>query len=100
MMFKKAKAKSELAEAQSAKTRAELFTKELVVKDLLKQARALNISEAVVEEYAGKVGEKVEKWVRARGGVTEDDVNSIIAREIKKYNRDIAFIYENRGKII
>lgn len=99
-MFKKAKAKSKLAEAQSAKTRAELSTKELVVKDLLKQARALNISEAVVEEYAGKVGEKVEKWVRARGGVTEDDVNSIIAREIKKYNRDIAFIYENRGKII
>ena len=36
-MFKKAKAKSKLAEAQSAKTRAELFTKELVVKDLLKQ---------------------------------------------------------------
>lgn len=99
-MFKKAKVESELAEAQSAKTRAELFTKELVVKDLLKQAKALNISEAVAKEYADRVGEKVEKWVRARGGVTEDDVNSIIAREIKKYNRDIAFIYENRGKII
>ena len=99
-MFRKAKAESKKAEAVSGKTQAELSLKELVAKDLLKQARALNVSQAVVEKYAGAVAEKVERWVTARGKVTEDDINSKIAKEVKKYNRDIAFIYENRGKII
>lgn len=100
MVFRKAKANSKKAEAESAKTQAELSLKELVVKDLLKQARALNISKPATEKYASVVAERVEKWVLARGKVTEDDLNTIIAKEVKKYNRDIAFIYENRGKII
>lgn len=99
-MFRKAKAESKKAGAEYAKTKAEMCTKELVAKDILKQARALNISEAAVKEYADKVGNRVEKWVVARGKVTEADINSIIAKEVGKYNRDIAFIYENRGKII
>lgn len=92
-MFRKAKAKR-------TKTLAESFSKELVVKDLLKHARALNLSEAAVEKYANTVAEKVEKWVKARGGVTGDDVNALIAKEVKKYSEDLSFIYENRGKII
>ena len=106
-MFRKAKAASKKAiavskkaGAESSKTQAETFSKELVVKDIMKQARALNISQAAVEKYVDRVAEKVNGWVAARGKVTEDDINSIIAKEIKKYNRDIAFIYENRGKII
>ena len=99
-MFKKAKTESKKAGANSSKAVSGSFSKELVVKDILKQARALNIPQAAVEKYVDRVAEKVDGWVMARGKVTEDDINSIIAKEIKKYNRDIAFIYENRGKII
>ncbi|MBR5621351.1 hypothetical protein IKW75_02630 [Candidatus Saccharibacteria bacterium] len=92
-MFRKAK-------AQREKAKAETFSKELVVKDLLRQARALNIPAASAESYINAVAEKVDAWVKARGRVTESDINAIVAKEIKKYNEDLSFIYENRGKII
>lgn len=96
----KALTDSKKAKAGSKKTIAHSFSKALVVKDIEREARALNIPVGAAEKYAEKIAEKVEKWVCCRGGVTQADIDSVIAREAEKYNNDLAFVYKNRGKII
>ena len=32
--------------------------------------------------------------------ITEQDLNRAIVKELKKYNRDFAYVFENRDKII
>ncbi len=85
----------------SRKAKTVTVSKELVVKDLMRQAKALNIPTASTEKYIDGIAEKVSKWAEARGNViTESDLNTEIAKLVKRYNSDLAFIYENRGKII
>ncbi len=106
--LKKAKAKKIKAKASIIKPRTERikpkaeikFSKLTLKKELLKEAKVLNVSEDVAKDYVEIVTEKVASWVKKRSKVTQADVDAIIAKEIKKYNKDLAFIYENRGKII
>ncbi len=84
----------------SKKAKTVTVSKDLVVKDLTRQVKALSIPVASAEKYLDVVAEKVCKWAEARGRITESDLNSEIAKQIRKYNNDLAFIYENRGKII
>ena len=76
------------------------FSKTLIVKDIMLEAKVLGISVGAAEQYAKKVSEKVVKWAERREAVTEDDINMEIAKEINKYNKDLSFVYKNRGKII
>ena len=95
-----AQAKSKKALAGSNKAKALSFSKAVVVRDIMFEAKVLGISVGAAEEFAEKVSEKVVKWAERRQSVTEDDLNTQIAKEINKYNKDLAFIYKNRGKII
>ena len=76
------------------------MSKALIVKDIMLESKILRISTGSAKAFAEKTAEKVAKWAEKKGGVTENDINSQIAKEIKKYSKDLAFIYENRGKII
>lgn len=76
------------------------FSKTTLKKDILKEAKVLKLPEASVKLYAEAVSEKVSAWAMKRGAVTQNDINRETAKEIKKYSKDLAFIYENRGKII
>jgi histone H3/H4 len=107
MVGRKAKAKSRLAQAKpqkaiagSNKARALSFSKAVVVRDVMFEAKALGISQGAAKAFAEKVAEKVVKWAERRESITEDDINMQIAREIAKYSKDLSFIYKNRGKII
>lgn len=100
MIKKKAKASSQKALAGSRKAKALKFSKEVVVRDVMFEAKALNISVGAAEDFAEKVSEKVVKWAEHRASITEDDINAQIAKEINKYSKDLAFVYKNRGKII
>lgn len=97
-LYGKPRAVSRKAEATSRKAKA--FSKDALEKELLKEARALKISKEESGKYVKKVAEKVTKWVEKRAGVTKADINRVVAKEVEKYNKDLAFIYKNRGKII
>ena len=86
------------AKAVSKKT--EVFSRKSIIKDIRTEAKVIKISAGSAEKYAEKVADSVEKWAERREGVTQDDLNRIIAKELAKYNKDLAFIYKNRGKII
>ena len=100
MVGRKAQAVSQKALAGSRKAKELSFSKAVVVRDILFEAKALRISQGSAKVFAEKVAEKVAKWAERRESITEDDINMQIAKEIGKYSRDLSFIYKNRGKII
>ena len=79
---------------------AKEFSEAELIKDIVREGKILGLPSAAVKEYAKKTAAKVAKWVEKRSEVTESDINSAVAKEIEKYNRDISFVYKNRGKII
>jgi hypothetical protein len=60
----------------------------------------LGIHPGTAEIIADKVTEKVILWSKKRSMITEDDLNQKLAKEIKKFNEDLAYLFESKGKII
>lgn len=88
------------SQAQLQSTKAKEFSIAGLKKDIIKEARLLKVPDTVAETIAEKTAEKVGKWVEKRAAVTSDDLNRQIAKELQKYHSDLAYVYQNRGKII
>lgn len=78
----------------------EEVTKEKIKDDILREARVLKIQIGTAEIIADKVSEKVFDWSKKRSIITVDDLNHQIAKEVAKFNKDLAYLFESRGKII
>lgn len=76
------------------------FDEEKLRENILVEARALGIPIESIRPVVDQVVRKVSDWVSTRSMVTELDLDRRIALEIKKYNKDLAYVYQNRGKII
>lgn len=105
MIKRQAQATKDLAKVERIKAKAKLkkalkFSERALAKELVKEAKAVGASAKVAEKYAPKVAKKVASWVNARAEVTQEDINRVVAKEVEKYNKDLAFAYKNRGKII
>lgn len=99
-MKKKAQKESKKALAGSIKAKKLSFSKAVVLRDIMFEAKALGISVGAAKAFAEKVAAKVAAWAEKRESVTEDDINMQVAKEISKYSKDLSFVYKNRGKII
>lgn len=67
---------------------------------ILRDAQALGLPLETTKVMADKVTEEMQIWVKKRTAITEDDLNRHLAQELKKYNEDLAYVYQNRGKIV
>ena len=76
------------------------FSRKKLTEEILREAKVLNLHMGAAEIMTEKVVENVEKWSKRRTMFTREDLNRAVAKEIKKYNADLAYVYENRGKII
>lgn len=76
------------------------FSEEKVKTEILQDAKSLHLPLANAEVVAEKVATATGKWVAKRATVTQDDIWRRVAVEIAKYNSDLAYVYQNRGKII
>lgn len=76
------------------------FSGKALQEELQREARALKIPSGTADVIASKITEQVEKWVKKRAAVTIDDLHRRVALEAEKYNADLAYVYQNRGKII
>lgn len=76
------------------------FSAEDIKNDLRREARALRIHTGFAEIIIEKVILKVEAYKKSHPVVTEKDIESLVYSELKKYHKDLAFIYHNREKII
>lgn len=76
------------------------FSEKELREELLREAKALRMPAGAAEVITSKVAEQVSKWVAKRPVVTVDDIYRRIAVEAEKYSADLAYVYQNRGKII
>ena len=69
-------------------------------KTLKRDAKALGIPTGAAESFINQALLNANKTLKNKSIVTEDDVSRIIVKELKKYNKDLAYVYKNRGTII
>ncbi len=85
---------------QSRQNKPQVFSEEDVKVDILNTAKSINMPPGTAESIAEKTTKEVAKWVIGRKIITDDDLNMRIAKELQKYSRDLAYVYQNRGRII
>ena len=69
-------------------------------KDLLINAKALGIPSGAAKTFAEKVVKNVGKSLKNKKLITEGDLERALLKELNIYNTDLAYVYENRDKII
>lgn len=77
-----------------------VFDREALRKELLQNAKAVGIPRGAAENIVEPITNNVTKWIEKRSIATQDDLYRKIAQETEKYNQDLAYVYQNRGKII
>ena len=71
------------------------------LKKLLKiDAKALGIPSGAADIFIERTLKSVEQSLKSKNLITEDDLTRSVVRELKKYHADLAYVYQNRGKII
>lgn len=71
-----------------------------VSKDLKIDARGLGIPDGAADLFIEQTLKSLKKSLESKPYVTESDLNRYIAKELKKYNADFAYVYQNRGTIV
>ena len=75
-------------------------TEKSLIKTLKIDAKAVGIPTGAAEIFIDKSLKAAEKSLKSKKIITEKDLERAIAKELKKYNADFAYVYENRDKII
>ena len=78
----------------------ETFNEKKLIKTLKIDARAVGIPSGAAESFIEKTLSTVKKELKDKTIITNRDLERIVARELKKYNADLAYVYKNRDKII
>lgn len=76
------------------------FSADELQKELLRELQALRVPSGTARAVADQVVKQVGQWVEKKPAVTMDDIYRKVAAEAEKYNPDLAYVYQNRGKII
>ena len=69
-------------------------------KILKTHAKAMSIPSGSADIFIKKSITAAEKSLKNRKIITEDDKIRAISKELKKYHKDLAYVYENYDKII
>lgn len=78
----------------------EVFDAKRLEKELQREAKAVGLPENTAKVVSGRVAKKVAKWAENKSMITQSDLDRRIAQEAREYSQDLAYVYENRGKII
>ncbi len=79
---------------------AEPFVKSDIKKSLQLHAKALDIPSGAAEIFIDKTLSATQIALKSKNTITKSDLTRIISKELKKYHKDFAYVYENRDKIV
>lgn len=68
--------------------------------DLKLHARALGIPSGAADDFINATLDSTQKALSKKSTITSADLTRSIAKNLKKYNTDFAYVYENRDTII
>ena len=75
-------------------------TEKLLRKELKVHAKAIGIPEGAAKIFIDEVIKSINKTIKSKSVVTASDLKRLTVRFLKKYNKDLAYVYENRDTII
>ena len=75
-------------------------TEKSLEKLLKLHARGLGIPDGSAELFITKTLAAVKKSLKGKSVITAADLKRLVAKELKKYNRDFAYVYEKYDTII
>ena len=76
------------------------FSPEELTRELKTESKILGLPEQSAEQISGKVIKYVLTWLENRDIITKSYLESVVTCELDKYSKDLAFLYQNRNKII
>ena len=74
--------------------------REAFAKQIICDAKGVGIPTGAARPMSEQIADKVLNWAKKRDAITEADLYRQLAKEAKKYNADLAYVYENHDKII
>lgn len=63
-------------------------------------AKALDIPPGAAEDFINLALKSVQKSLKSKTTITEQDLTRLVAKELKKYHADLAYVYQNYDTII
>ena len=78
----------------------EEFDLDKITKSLKIDAKAIGIPSGAAEDFIQKSLKAATKKLSTKTIITEKDLQRALAKELKKYHQDLAYVYENRDTII
>ena len=78
----------------------ENFNASKLQKSLKIDARGLDIPSGAADAFIDRTITAAQKSLGTKKIITEQDLKRAVVKELKKYNADFAYVYENRDKII
>ena len=78
----------------------EITNNKTLTKNLKIDAKAIGIPTGAAEIFINKSLAAAQKSLKSKKIITEKDLKLAIVKELKKYNTDFAYVYENHDKII
>lgn len=76
------------------------FDEKLLTRDLKTEARALGIPVGAANIFVEKTVSATCNKLKKKKIITKRDLERTVVAELKKYNADLAYVYQNRDKII
>ena len=76
------------------------FDEKLLTRDLKTEARALGIPVGAANIFVEKTVSATQNKLKKKKIITKRDLERTVVAELKKYNADLAYVYQNRDKII
>ena len=79
---------------------AKSFNERDIISDLKINAKALGIPSGAADVFIDKVMKGAKKTLKNKKVITKQDLERAVLKELRIYNNDLAYVYENRDKII
>lgn len=75
-------------------------TEKSLKKELKLHAKGLGIPDGSAEIFIAETLKTVKKSLKGKSIITSADLDRLTIRTLRKYNKDFAYVYENRDTII
>ncbi len=76
------------------------ITQKQLSKELKIHARAVGLPSGTAESFIDATIDAIQKSLKGKTVITNTDLTRLVAKELKKYNQDLAYVYQNHDKII
>lgn len=76
------------------------FDEKSIIKDLKINAHGIGIPSGAAEIFAERAVKDAKKTLKDKSIITEKDLERALVKELKKYNKDLAYVYQNHDTII